>query len=281
MTDPRFRIDELQKLVEIARKLYLSRSVYRPTTERAYLAEQVFGKILLHCISFLRLWPQNKQDIYNNLDAASLAGVARSIIEAYHVFNYLCELRLSKEEFEFRVALMGYHHAADLDRILSQFQFDSSDRVRQTFNMASAQSKHMLDSNSIFHGLTQGEQKEILKGKKAYQWNLSSRTAPLSKDIEEGIYRLLSNCVHSFPLGLMNYTFSAPDNHLNLLGVIFLALESTLLYNASVTTSYIRLRWKLGKRLTKEEKRFVSSLITPKYIEEWLAARRKFGASLF
>lgn len=47
--------------------------------------------------------------------------------------NYLCKINLSKDEFGFRIYLMSHHYSADLNRILSQFQFEADDRIRQTF----------------------------------------------------------------------------------------------------------------------------------------------------
>jgi len=176
---------------------------------------------------------------------------------------------------------MCYHQDSDLDKILQKLTFDDKDWIRQMSGMSLVTSMEKINNNPVFHNLSTGEQKEILKGKKAYQWNLSNRKEPIPKDYEEGIYRLLSNSVHSFPLGLTNSSIGGELNHVSLLGVIFLSVESMILYLANIVNSYINLRCKLSRQLTNEDKVFVRSLINPKHLEDWLTEKKKIGESFW
>ena len=87
MNKVKYRISEVERLVEIGRKLHSPRSAIRYRTERTYLAEQIFNKSLLHGISFTRLYPKDKNDIESNLDVSALASISRCVIEIHHVFH--------------------------------------------------------------------------------------------------------------------------------------------------------------------------------------------------
>jgi hypothetical protein len=274
MNTPPYRIHELRQLISSSTKLKTLRRDHPPTTIRAHHADQLFDKAVLHGLSFDRLLSQSAE----TLDPGALASVARCIIEAHNVFSYLCETNVSDDEFMFRVALMGYHHAVDIEKTLSQLGFDGNEGMSLAFNsIAKEATLRELEQNAIFQALPAHEKKELREGKRAYGKGLKHRGGPLPKQLESGIYRLLSSNVHSLPMGLFN---GGRYNPLNIVGSVFVAMEVAIIYLASITRSYCRLRWKLGKLLTSEEKRFIRSLVTADFIKTWISVSRRPDDSL-
>ena len=129
-----YRIKELSDLNNLAAKFDPIKIGFTGSTSKSSIAETVFGKSIRQINSFCSLWINNPKEF---IDVSSLAGISRSIIEAYNVYQYFCEYGLSKEEFEFRIILMSYHHSSDLVKILDQLGFDSKDIILSEFTVLS------------------------------------------------------------------------------------------------------------------------------------------------
>jgi len=123
MEHPKIRIKEFKKLHNIALKI--SPVGKRPTftTTRTYFAEQIFEKALLIANSYIRLIPDFDKRDDHQCDFSTMATLSRNLIELNHVYNYLCKDRLSKDELEFRVYLMGLHRSHETKNVLQKLSF--------------------------------------------------------------------------------------------------------------------------------------------------------------
>lgn len=270
MKHHKVRIKELKKLHYIALKI--SPVGKRPTftTMRTYFAEQIFEKTILIANSYLRLIPNFDQKDPHQCDFSSLASLSRNLIELNHIYNYLCKNRLSKEELEFRIYLMGLHNSYEVKKILQKLNF-SKDYIEELFFISNMVCQSVLDKNSYFNGLNERVKKELRKGKKAfYQNKLGQKYFLSDQSIESGLYKLFSNHIHSFQLGIQTQFFHSNEAPLNLISLFFLSTEFTITCYADLLRSYMALRWKMCKHISEEDKVFVKHCRKKTQIKEWV-----------
>lgn len=275
MKEPAHRISEIPKLVQLAGSLRTLSEYPTASTSRTLHAEEIFNKFALHLETFQRNLNVNNTSA---IDISVLASIARMIIEAHNVLSYFCDTAITREETEFRTWLYQLHYAHDILTILDKLGFTDQDSIVSRFTSSGRMSASNLEENHYFKRLDNKEQKRLLLGHKAFYWRgRRPKRSPFSKETEEGIYKLLSNYVHSFPLGIMMYKGSAPMNHLNFSNSAFVIIEVVVAYSASAILSYSALRKKLGSRISTAEKAYLRSIVTDKPIQEWLSYRREVG----
>jgi len=275
MEDHKVRIEELKKLHYIALKI--SPVGKRPTftTMRTYFAEQIFEKTILIANSYLRLIPNFDQKDPHQCDFSSLASLSRNLIELHHIYNYLCKDRLSKEELEFRIYLMGLHNSYEIKKILQKLNF-SKDYIEEIFFVSHMVCKSVLDKNSYFNGLNERAKEELRKGKKAFYHNkLDQKYFLPDQSIESGLYKLFSNHIHSFQLGIKTQFFDSNEAPLNLISLFFLSTESTINCYADLLKSYMALRWKMCKNISEEDKAFVKNCSKKTQIKDWVKCQER------
>ncbi|MEZ9038749.1 DUF5677 domain-containing protein [Vibrio cyclitrophicus] len=260
-----YRIEELNELVTIADRLCTGGERTSATTFKAYHAEEVFNKLCLHLNSLRNHLSFHASD-QSNIDISVLASIVRMIIESSNAVFYFCERGLSDEEVEFRVYLYAHHHSIEQNAILEKLSIDT-----RWFSHWGFSSIRVLEENKYFQSLTQGEQKQLLKGQKAYyRRGVRSKLSPFPKEIEEGLYKLFSNYTHSFPLGNTLYMGRGNLNPLNIVNSLFLVIETAISFSSSAMKSYSSLRRKIGQRVTAEEKLFVKNAAKSKCLIKWL-----------
>lgn len=275
MKEPEFRISEIPKLVQIANSLSTFDEYPTASTARALQAEEIFNKLTIHLESFKR---NLKIDSKSRIDISVLASIARMLIEAHNILSYFCDTSITTAEVEFRSWLYILHYDHDVLAILKKLEFTDQDSIVSRFSMTNGMSISKLEGNSYFKSLSVKEQKQLLLGHKAVYWRgRRPKGSPFPKETEEGIYKLLSNYVHSFPLGNMMYKGAAPMNHLNFDNSAFVIVEVVVSYSASAILSYSALRKRLGSRISSGEKTYLRSIATDKPIQDWLSYRREVG----
>ncbi|WP_248929287.1 hypothetical protein [Paenibacillus hamazuiensis] len=272
MEEAKFRTRELFDLVDISKRIFQPNN-YDVTTVRSLVAKRLAEKAILHSISFTRLWPAYGEDEF--LDSSSLASIARNIIEIHNVFQYVCERGISEEEFDLRYNVMELHQYNDLIRVLTKLGFPDDDEIIVAHKLNSGfYSRRNIEENSIFKSLDLKKQKAILQTKEAYlKERIKNKINPLTQEVESGIYNLLSNSLHSFPLGVSNYNSYSDMYHLNSLNMMFLSMEVTIIYLASTLSLYIRLRPKISKLLTKDEKEYIKKMGNNSNVDYWIKYR--------
>lgn len=277
-----FRIDVLIRLSNIAKNILEIATINHPTSIRAFEADRIFEKATLHSISFLKLWPLNSDDkSLMEVDTASLATIARVIKETHDVFHYLTETRISMNEFEFRSLLMRLHYSKKIREILNKFQFCESDGINRVFSMSECSAIRELKDNQVYQSLSSREQLRYLKGKEAYFEDRINKITLLEENIESGIYNLLSNSVHSYPLGLMNSTLGVSDNHLDGFNLLHISLEVCILYFASLIREYLKIRKKISVSISKDDKNYIREQINNEKIMHWIQERQAIGQNLY
>ncbi|WP_042201256.1 hypothetical protein [Paenibacillus camerounensis] len=286
MTNMNFRPEDLVKLIELCKRISDSESYLKPSTQRTKYAEIIFEKLVLYSISFFKLWPKKddeKSELY--LDSATFASIARNIIETHNILQYVCERNISQEEFNYRVKLMKYHNITDYFKIINRFGFSEQGYIIQMYDCVfRIPATEDLLEDSIYLSLSEGLQKEIIKGKIPYHWaKMVNKKSPLDRNIESGVYNILSNSIHSFPLGLSNSsTKSIGFGHFDWKSLLFITLEVVIMYLSSAIRIYLMTRPKLATRLSVEEKKFIKMMIRDNNFNIWLHDRiKKSGEDFF
>lgn len=276
MRDHIFRTNEIPKILTIARSVSTIREYPTGSTARVLQAEEIFNKLTLQLTSFKKL--TTKANEAELVDISALAAISRMIIELHNALCYFCDASASKDEIDFRIWLYNLHYSSDLLKILTKFEFSDDDSIMSTFEMADRMAVRCLEENEFFKKLTEKEQKQLLLGHKAFYWRgRRPKGSPFSTKIEEGAYKLLSNYVHSFPLGNMMYRGSGPLNHLNLENSAFVIVEVCVSYSAAIILTYCGLRRKLGSRISANEKAYLKVMATESPMKEWLSQRKQIG----
>ncbi|EGQ9819146.1 hypothetical protein FV768_24925 [Vibrio parahaemolyticus] len=263
------RVEMFNEVVALSEKLTTYSERFTATSVRAYHAEEVFNKLCLHLKSFQRNLYLEKEE-GELVDISVLASISRMIVEASNAVFYFTDRGVSESEVEFRVWLSARHQDVDLQVILDKLNIKFA-HIVDTSHYAI----EVLENNGYYKSLTSSEQKTLMKGQKAYyrRGNRSSMN-PFPKEIEEGIYKLLSNYVHSFPAGNSLYTGRATLHPLNFQNSAFIIIETALCYSSAAIWAYVKLRWKLGKRLDDEEKQFLKNISQGRVILHWLEKER-------
>jgi hypothetical protein len=266
-----FRFNEFNKLINICKKLRDYK--YSTSSIRTYEAARLYNKALLHAISFTVLWPKTTES-FEDLDIGTLASIARNIIEAHNVFHYICEPKITKEEIEFRIYLMNLHYCHDTVDILDKLGFADSHDIKYAFKISETIAKEILEDNSFFLSLNKNRRDFLLQGKKAYcESVIKVKKTPIDNTLESGLYNLFSNSIHSYLLGIVNNIELSTDNHVIGENVLFLVLETMILYFSSITKSYLSLRTRMATCIPEEEKEFIKSF-SDDYLKKWIYERK-------
>ena len=269
----KIRAKEIDELICIANKLISINEPYSLSSEKIYYTENIFNKLCLHLGSFRKNIPKKRnkefEDITQSTDISVLAGITRMIIESSNIVSYFAENTQEKERLDFRINLYDYHYTKDTIKILDKLGLKKSDMCYLD-KWGLDMNKKNFEDNKYFIKLSDKEKKMLLGGQKAYYWRSErSKHTVFSKNIEEGIYRLLSHYVHSFPIGTTMYTGEG-NSILSLKNTVFLIVETVINYTAVAMKVYLALNFTLGKKLTIEEKDFIASVATDKFILEWI-----------
>jgi len=281
MNKPTHRASELAELFSVAKKLsFYERELVSVTTLKTFYARDMYNKSILHLGTAAKL-VSKEGHVEGLVDVGILAATARIIIELYKAFRYLLEKGISTSEFEFRLSVYNLHHKYEIRRILAKFNLgkDTDDEVFLKF--AEQNTIAVLKQNQVFRALNKKLQKDLLKGKRPLfgRYDSSNRNIPLPKNIEEGLYKLLSNSIHPSYLGLINYIYPTDKSHLDFWSLLFLSVEAIIIYSASIIKEYSRLRNRLSTCLSKEEKRYIKHLASKNKIDDWIQYRKWYEKS--
>ena len=126
----------------------------------------------------------------------------------------------------------------------------------------------------FFNSLDEPVRNQLLKGKKPYYWRVKKRNKHLVlRELESALYNYFSNSIHSFPLGIHYSSQYIKGQHLNLYSLYFLSIEAMIIYLASTIRSYLKLRRKYSRHITRDESTFVMDCISDRFIQDWIKYR--------
>jgi hypothetical protein len=171
-------------------------------------------------------------------DIAGIAALARSLIETHNAFVYLTERNISEDERQFRRYLMYLNQSSDLRRISGALR--TADRADSSWSELGR--RHIietLEKNRVFAAFDAKFQAHLMRGQTPYLMNRYSGPRPIERAIESAVYNLFSHNVHSYGLASRYGGSSTPAGLLN---VLFLAVEASLVFLASIAKQYRALR---------------------------------------
>ena len=115
-----------------------------------------------------------------------------------------------------------------------------------------------IKETDYFKKLSKNEQEQILSGREATF--KMQHISFLDYDIESAVYNLLSNSVHSLPMGLGSYSPISNvsfSSFFDWFSMLVISLKVCIIYSSNVILDYLKLRKKLYVLLTQEDKAFV------------------------
>jgi hypothetical protein len=130
------------------------------------------------------------------LDHASIASLCRGLIENIAVLRYVGDVSIGAEEWECRKYIIDLHDYKNRSAFLRAIGQTASDDKTYVFL------KERLVKNSYFKTISEKRQKRLLDGEDMF---INGRHAEMlqfgwGENITRGIYKYLSNQVHSLPM---------------------------------------------------------------------------------
>jgi len=250
---------EFTKLVHLAVPLSPFVLGWSATTDSARTAQDCFGKIVANAHSVLALIPDKIEGKGIDIDASGIASLTRDLIEAYDIFFYLCLEKVSKQTRAFRTELYIHHHGSELSKI--NLALAGSSPSGDIFVRLG---EDRLRADPIFQSLSPRQQKSLLLGRSATFQAYAIRPAdyPVPEPHASGVYKLLSNSVHSTSLGVMGSVVYNGRAHPFVIKLVLIAVETSIQYLAHALTGYLRVRPKLRTRLCPEDINLIRKVST-------------------
>ncbi|MBI3348628.1 MAG: hypothetical protein HY020_15650 [Burkholderiales bacterium] len=119
-SDYRTKVREFDAILEHGKAVSAARAGLTGPSPHASYGEQIFNKLLSHCVALRRLAADPGQGMPQELwDLPSLSAVARCVIEAHDAFEYIAGHAVSDTERSFRIRLWELHDATRRLKILA------------------------------------------------------------------------------------------------------------------------------------------------------------------
>ena len=191
----------------INRAIYVSRKhagILSPTGSHFY-ASALFTLLITKTISLRKLLPVLKPKTMpdSHWDYGSVCTLTRSILETRLAFFYLGYESCSDEEWRCRWAIFCLHDEASRQKMLEGIVKSTLTPEEQSeYDQHMLEHRSMLQSNSYFTALSQGDQRSYLQGKKAYLQPLEdiALRCRIETDQFRFFYTFMSQHAHSFPV---------------------------------------------------------------------------------
>tara|TARA_R110002074_G_scaffold349634_1_gene520395 strand:- start:182521 stop:183321 length:801 start_codon:yes stop_codon:yes gene_type:complete len=170
--------------------------------KRKKLSTYYLAKIVPSCTSLINILPNSDKKKVDFVDFSSISSLCRNLIEGANLHWYYCIDEAEKTEIDFRFTLYEYHDATTMLRIANYLGFSAEDisylENRRTMLRTD------LESSEIFSSLEQEARRQIIKGRKCSLLSQAEIAFERKLDMDEfnGIYKLLSNHVHSTPTSI-------------------------------------------------------------------------------
>ena len=174
----------------------------RAPTAAHFYASVLFTSLCSRGASFGILAPGTtfSTKSFDHWDFASLAVLARSILEIRISLFYLCIQECSDVEWKFRWDLFNLHDCTSRIHLFQEMDRDSDDLAG--FEKQAEELRDRLRKNEFFLALKESQQRHLLHGKHAYAVSLESIAEHAGVAITEfrWLYRFLSSHVHGLPM---------------------------------------------------------------------------------
>ena len=264
----------LQTLYSFSKRISIINSAKRASTQRTILLEKMLEKILLHDHSILLLLSVVPEQI-QELDVSLIASAARNIMETTNIYFHISQRGIDTDSIEFRVDTMVLNEIYNEIDITKKLGFSQDCIHAQINHCYYKNTPERFQKFSQFIQLSTHEQAQVLSGRKSTFQMKSPHI--LQEQMESAIYNLLSNSVHSLPLGLSNNSINRTpffNNFFHEEQLLAIALQVGYIYTAHVVKDYLNLRKSLYSFLKPEEKKILKSYMSITDLENYIHTLR-------
>lgn len=217
--DYRAKVREFDAVLEHGKAASAAVSGLTLTAPHVSYGEQIFVKLLAHCVALRRLAPDPAQQSPRELwDLASMSAVARCVIEAHDAFEYIAGHAVPESERSFRIRLWELHDATRRLQILAAI--GSSDPGVAGIRADAARLQLALGTHEYLASLPAIPQAELrlrLSRNDPPDFHLSRRRrcemSGVDADWHKAITMQLSQHVHTLPFSvhqLMQFQAGSP-----------------------------------------------------------------------
>lgn len=261
-----YRIDSLNELLRICNKINQESIDVACTSIKTTYAAKFMARAEQIVTTYTSLFKSN-ETAFSDFDITTLASISRVFIELTHTFNFICKDRITKDERDMRVFIYDLHDKKETIRALKKFGFSES-FSENYFEIPIKVNLHYIKSNPEFGEIHSGKRRDVIRGKIS-QHRFGEKTYyDLNREIERGLYKLFSQYIHSFGMSVQ-WVYN-PKLVINPKTVLFLSLESLVIYLSYLLKNYLNLRSKLKRYLADEEVDYINSSFDYQHIKRWV-----------
>lgn len=273
---------KLNTLYSFSRRVSLIDSAECARVQRTMLLEKMLEKILLHDHSILFLLSAISYEL-SELDVSVIASAARSVMETTNIYFHISQRGLNTSALELRVETMALNEIYNEIEITRKLGFSQNCEHAKINTWYFKSASQRFQKFPEFVQLSKDEKNQIVPGRKPVFQIKSPRI--LEEQTESAIYNLLSNSVHSLPLGLssnsINYTYFF-NNFFKAEQLLVIALQISCIYTAYVVKDYLDLRKRFYSLLTREEKKNLKLSMSTTALENYICElRAEYEKNLF
>ena len=169
-------------------------------TGRHYFASVIFTSLITRAVTLVFIAPYSpwSKRTFEHWDHASVANVARTVMEMRLNFRYLCSQPVDDIEWDCRWNLFNLHDCtARLDLMTTLANTAEIDGL----GGQAEELRQRLRENAYFVGLTEKRQRELLRGKKAHLVALEDIAVDAGLELRtfKMMWQLMSSHVHALP----------------------------------------------------------------------------------
>lgn len=229
-------VREFEAILEHAKAVSSSLVGTIPGEDHMSYGEQIFVKLLAHCVTMRRLAPDPYRRTPNELwDLPSMAAIARCAIEAHDAFLYIATGAITSEERDFRLRLWEFHDKTRRLRMLEAI--GSKDPKTDEIRLESVRLFDEVRTHPFFVLVSAGVRRKVLDGDPP-PFHLSQRERcdafGINYDYYNAITMQLSQYVHSLPFSV-HQLFSFRAGTSDVLPLMSLPMQFVLPFLSRVT----------------------------------------------
>ena len=181
-------------------------------TGRHFYASVLFTVMLTRGVSMLTLAPHTPwaDKRIEHWDYASLAGIARTLIELRVAFYYLCAEECPDDEWQCRWNLFNLHDCVSRIRM---FEAKGDTEEVEGFKVQAEELRTRLTANELFKALDPKRHKKLLHGQTAYLFPLEAIAEKAGIELEQFrfLFVLFSSHVHGLPMSFYRIGADNPE----------------------------------------------------------------------
>jgi hypothetical protein len=206
-SDYRTKLREFDAVLEHGKAVSAALTGLSPALPHVSYGEQIFVKLLGHCISLRRLAPDPTQQPREQWDLPSMSALARCVIEAHDAFEYIAGHPVTESERSFRIRLWELHDATR--RLKALGGIGSTDPAVAGILADAARLQLALEGHEYISSLPEGLKAELrlrLRRSDPPDFHLSRRQccalSGVNADWHKAVTMQLSQHVHTLPFSI-------------------------------------------------------------------------------